>query len=148
MVMEETRVTNFEHLNVQAIDPAAGRSGLPAGPGYTFELVDAGLKTKEETGNVRMSLGFAVVADPNNGQNVGSRQYLTIWPDDKFLQKKTGILAGQTGIQQTSSGEAGVQMWLEALKAARPRFTGAVRGYSKGGQTVTEIDIFSLRATS
>lgn len=144
----EQNPTTFEHYNVTGIDP--GRTALPAGPGYTFELTAAEIKTYGDAGAQRVSLGFSVVGDPSGGRLVGRQSWSSLFPDkagQSMTADKLNVLARQSGIKQTTAGPEGFQMWLEALRAARPRFTGDVRAYTKkNGEEEAEVNILSLKA--
>src|SRR5690348_1874518 len=138
---QEQKATTFDHINVTGIDP--GRAPLPEGPGYTFELVDAQIKTYGDGTQERLSLGFSIVNDPT-GKLAGRMTYPTLFPGDKNTQDKLDRLAAQAGIRQSEPGKAGFMQWLEALRAARPRFTGEIRGYTKkSGERETEVNLFS-----
>lgn len=148
-VMEDTQQkATFEHYNVTGIDP--GKEPLPAGVGYTFELTAAEVKTYGDQGNERVSLGFSVVDDPQGGALRGRIAWVSLFPDRPGETKtadKLNTLAKQSGIKQSTPGVDGFKMWLEALRAARPRFTGEIREFTKrNGQLESEVNMFGLRA--
>lgn len=146
----EERPSTFEHYNVAGIDP--GRKTLPEGPGYTFELTSAELKGYGDAvpQKQRLALGFSVVSDPT-GELAGRMCWVTLFPGDgsaaDMTAKKCNVLAAQSGVKQTSAGEDGFAQWLQQLRGAKPRFSGAIRSYTKRDGTVeTEVDVLGLKA--
>lgn len=146
----DAKPATFEHYNVAGIDP--GRQPLPEGPGYTFELTTAELKGYGDAvpQKQRLSIGFSVVGDPT-GELAGRMNWVSLFPGDgsgnDMTAKKCNVLAAQSGIRQTEQGEEGFAKWLRALGSAKPRFTGAIRSYTKRtGEVETEVDVLGLKA--
>lgn len=148
----DARPATFEHYNVAGIDP--GRQTLPEGPGYTFELTSAELKGygDDVPQKQRLALGFSVVSEPT-GELQGRMCWVTLFPGDgsanDMTGKKLGVIAGQSGIKQAEGGADGFQRWLRALVTAipKPRFTGAIRSYTKkSGEVEIEVDVLGLKA--
>ena len=131
----------FENTNLNKVDPSA--TTLPEGD-YTFQVVDAAIKSYEKDGiaKQRLSFGFAVSKDGVlGGKLVGRRIYETLFPGEP-TEKMLKILANATGIQQSGS----FSEWMDALKSQRPTFDAPVvkRTRTDTGAEESRVNFFRI----